>query len=357
MTAMTLAAALRPDRANNLHALRLIAASAVVISHAWPLAQGAGTPEPLEALTGHSLGGWAVVVFFFLSGLLIAQSAARRDAATFWRARALRILPGLAAALVLTLILAALSGGRVTLPVAADYLLRGLTLVSLEHAIPGAYPANPMPGLVNGPLWSLFHEVAAYAICFVAVRSGLMARAPVVLAALALALWGVVALDLPGIPARLTVFAPLFLAYATGMTVWRFAARWPLGHAATLGIVLAGLGAAVLLGRAGAGGAIWPVAVLVVAQATLWLAFCTPAIRLRHDLSFGVYVLGWPIAQYMLHLIPGLSAPGLAALSLAVTLPFAGASWLIIERPALRLAKPRPQPGGGQAAAAAPTRH
>ncbi|HSF65380.1 MAG TPA: acyltransferase family protein [Paracoccaceae bacterium] len=314
---MILSAALTPDRPNNLHALRLLAAAAVVVSHAWPLAHGAGTAEPLVALTGHSLGGWAVAVFFFLSGLLIAQSAARRTARAFWAARARRILPGLTAALLATLALATLSGGAVTPPVAADYLLRGLTLVSLEHAIPGAFAANPMPLVVNGPLWSLFHEVAAYALCFAAVRSGLVARWPLVLPALALALWAA-----PDLPARADTFAPLFLCFAAGMTVWRFRDTWPVTWP-----VLAVLAACAPVG--------WPLAVAALGQAVLLLAFRTPPLPLRADLSFGVYLLGWPVAQYVLHLAPGLTAPHLAAVSLAATLPLAGASWHLIERPSL----------------------
>jgi len=259
------------------------------------------------------------VVFFFLSGLLIAQSAARRGAQAFWAARARRILPGLAGALIVTLILAALSGGLVTPPVAAEYLLRGLTLVSLEHAIPGAFAANPMPGLVNGPLWSLFHEVAAYAVCFAAVRSGLMARAPLVLPALAIALWA-----MPGLPARIETFAPLFVAFAAGMTVWRYRAVWP--------VTLPVLGPLAILAPLG-----WPFAVLAVGQATLLLGFRAPPIRLRHDLSFGVYVFGWPVAQYILHLMPGLTAPQLAVLSLAATLPVAFLSWRMIEQPSLAI--------------------
>lgn len=316
---MKLSRFLIPARPNNLHALRLGAACAVVISHAWPLAYGAGTAEPLERLTGHSLGGWAVMVFFLLSGLLIAQSAARRDAAAFWTARARRILPGLAGALVVTLSLAAATGGVVTLPVALDYLVRGLTLVSLEHAIPGAFARNPMPGLVNGPLWSLFHEVAAYAICFAAVRSGLMARWPLVVPMLALALWST-----PGLPARVETFAPLFVAFAAGMTAWRFRARWPVTMP-----VLAGLAVFAPLG--------WPFAVLALGQAALLIAFRTPPIRLRHDLSFGVYVYGWPVAQYILHRMPDLGALYLAALSLAVTLPIALISWRLVEHPSLSL--------------------
>lgn len=319
---MTLSDLLVPARANNLHALRLAAAAAVVVSHAWPLAHGAGTPEPLAALTGQSLGGWAVVVFFFLSGLLIAQSAARRGAAAFWTARARRILPGLAGALIVTLGLAALSGGAVTPPLAAEYLLRGLTMVSLEHAILGAFAANPMPGLVNGPLWSLFHEVAAYAVCFAAVRSGLMARWPLVVPVLAVALWAT-----PGLPARIETFAPLFVAFAAGMTVWRFRAVWPVSLPVLAVLAVLALGAP--LG--------WPVAVLAVGQATLWLAFRAPPIRLRHDLSFGVYVYGWPVAQYIVHVMPGLAAQHLAVLSLAATLPFALISWRLIEQPSLAL--------------------
>ena len=308
-------------RANNLNALRLVAAAAVIVSHAWPLAYGPGTAEPLKALTGHALGGWAVVLFFFLSGLLIAQSAATRSAAEFWTARARRILPGLAMALVVTLILATLSGASLTPGLATDYILRGLTLVSLEHRIPGAFAANPYPLAVNGPLWSLFHEVAAYAICFAAIRAGLVQRAPLALLLMALALWAAAALW--SIPARLETFAPLFLAFAAGVTVWRLRARWPLSPILLLAFVIfAPLG--------------WPFAVAALGQAALILAFRAPVIPMRHDLSYGAYIYGWPVAQYIVHQMPGLSAPELAILSLAATLPFALVSWLFIETPALR---------------------
>lgn len=324
---MYLAQAFGPARPNNLHALRLAAAAAVIVSHAWPLAHGPGTPEPLEALTGHALGGWAVVLFFFLSGLLIAQSAATRSAGDFWIARARRILPGLAVALVVTLLLAAASGAQVTPRTAADYILRGLTLVSLEHRIAGAYPGNSYPLAVNGPLWSLFHEVAAYAICFAAIRTGLVQRAPLALLTLSLALWG--ATTLWALPARLETFAPLFLAFAAGVTVWRLRARWPLSPALlALLLLCAPLG--------------WPFAVAALAQSALILAFRAPVIPMRHDLSYGAYIYGWPVAQYMLHQMPGLTAPQLATLSLAATLPVALASWLFIETPALRPTRARP---------------
>jgi peptidoglycan/LPS O-acetylase OafA/YrhL len=325
---MTLGEAMARGQANNLHALRLVLAAAVVVSHAWPLAHGAGTPEPLEALTGHSLGGWAVGLFFFLSGLLIAGSAARQTAAGFWAARARRLLPGLAVALAVTLALALATGGHPSAGEALGYLARGITLVSLEHRIPGAFAGAAMPGIVNGPLWSLSHEVAAYALCWGAVRLGLLRHAAGIAAvvAAALALWAMPGLPwLPGLPLRLGVFAPLFLAFALGMAAHGLRHRLPLSPRLTLALALA-----VPLG--------WPLAIAALGHLALGMAFRLPARTLRADLSYGLYIYGWPVAQTLAHLMPGLPAPALAAASLVAVIPFAWASWVLVERPAL----PRP---------------
>ena len=312
---MTLAEALRPGRANNLHALRLGLAVAVIVSHAWPLAQGPSTPEPLKALTGHSLGGWAVAGFFFLSGLLIAGSAERHAARAFWAARARRILPGLGFALIVTLMLAAASGAELTTLTATAYLLRGLTLVSLEHHLPGAFAAAAMPGLVNGPLWSLAHEVTAYALCFGAVRLGMLRhRAGLVVLIAALVLWA-----LPDLPLRAATFAPLFLAFALGMLAHAGRDSLRLSPRLTLALIaLSPLG--------------WPFAVAALGHGLLVLAFRLPARALRHDLSFGLYLMGWPVAQTLMHHLPGLSAPALALGTLTATLPLAWASWHLVER-------------------------
>ena len=317
---MTLAKAMTRGQPNNLHAVRLALAVAVVVSHAWPLAHGAGTPEPLESLTGHSLGGWAVGLFFFLSGLLIAGSAERQTGPGFWVARARRLLPGLAVALLVTLGLAVATGGHPSAVEALVYLARGITLVSLEHQIPGAFADAAMPDIANGPLWSLAHEVAAYALCWGAVRLGLLrhgAGIAVVLAA-ALALWA-----MPGLQGRAAVFAPLFVAFVLGMAAHGLRHRLPLAPRVTLGLMLvAPLG--------------WPLAIAALGHLALVLAFRLPARALRTDLSYGVYIYGWPVAQTLAHLWPALPAPVLAVLSLAAVLPFAWASWHLVEAPAMR---------------------
>lgn len=316
---MTLAEAMARGRGNNLNALRMGLAVAVVVSHAWPMAYGPGTPEPLEAVTGHSLGGWAVAGFFFLSGLLIAGSAERHGARTFWTARARRILPGLGVALLVTLSLAALSGAALTPGVAAAYWLRGITLVSLEHHLPGAFAGSALPDVANGPLWSLAHEVAAYALCFAAVRLGLLrhrvGQAALLAAALVLWAW-------PDLPARAATFAPLFLAFSIGM----------LAHAGRDRLSLSPLPALVLLALAPLG---WPFAVAALGHALLLAAFRLDLPRWGADLSYGTYIYGWPVAQMISHLVPGLSAPALALAAVLATLPIAAASWYFVEKPVL----------------------
>jgi peptidoglycan/LPS O-acetylase OafA/YrhL len=316
---MTLGAALRKGRTGNLDALRLVLAAGVIVSHAWPLAVGLGTPEPLERLTGHSLGGWAVALFFFLSGLLVTASAERRGPTAFWTARARRIFPGLGVALSITLALAIASGATASASEAMAWFLRALTLVSIEHRLPGAFADNPMPEVVNGPLWSLFHEVAAYMICWVLVAGGGTRHRGVVVALIAAA--ALAALAAPALPGRAATFAPLFSAFALGISAHVFRDAIPLRPSVAL----------ILLPLAAL--APWPVSVAALAYAALALALRAPELRLGGDYSFGLYIYGWPVAQTLVQAFPGIAPGALALASLAATLPLAVASWHLVERP------------------------
>ena len=322
---VTLSDALTGDRSANLDALRLGLAAFVIVSHAWPIALGPGTAEPLMALTGHSLGGWAVGVFFFLSGLLVTASAERRTALSFLGARARRIFPGLGVALIATLALAYLCGATPSRNEAVSWFLRAATLASIEHRISGAFAGNPYAEVVNGPLWSLFHEVAAYTLCLFFVQLGFHRRKPALLFLALLPL----GLSLVGsyLPHRLAIFAPLFGCFAAGM------AAYVLGNRIVLNSPLAiGLLPVVFLVP-------WPVGVAVVTYGLLALSLTVPAFRLPGDYSYGFYIYGWPVAQTVAHLVPGMSPVELAALSLVATTPAAVASWHLVERPSLSRAR------------------
>ncbi|MFK7871003.1 MAG: acyltransferase family protein [Roseobacter sp.] len=318
---MTFGDALRSERSQNLNVLRLLLAMAVIVSHAWPLALGADALEPLEQLTGRSLGGWAVGIFFFISGVLITASAERKTAWPFWAARARRIIPGLGVALLVTLALAMASGSSAGLGQSASWFLRALTLVSIEHRLPEAFAGNPLPEVVNGPLWSLLHEVIAYAVCAVFVWAGGARRRKAVVALVILA--GAMSLVQGFLPTRLATFAPLFAAFSLGMAAYIWRDRLVLRSVAVF--------------------LVWPLALLVPAPLALGLvsfgivalALSVPGIALKSDASYGLYIYGWPVAQMIVALQPGVGPMQLAMLSVLATYPIALLSWHFVEQPSL----------------------
>jgi len=318
---MTLAWTINSGRCKNLDAMRLLLAVSVIVSHAWPLALGPGTAEPLQAVTGRSLGGWAVLLFFFLSGLLVTASAERRSARAFWAARARRIFPGLGAALLVTLALALSSGARVDLQDALTWVLRAGTLVSIEHRIDGAFAANPYREVVNGPLWSLAHEVMAYALCFGMVALGALRRPLVLPLALGVAALASLMADL--LPGRLSVFAPLFFAFVLGMAA----------HAVRHHLILSPRAALCVAPLAVCGMDL--LAIGAICYLALTLALRAPRVCLPADYSYGLYIYGWPVAQMIVHVSPGISPVALAVASVFATLPLALASWHLVERPSL----------------------
>ncbi len=90
--------AIRGRRANNFDALRLLAALSVVFSHSFLIAEGSEANEPFVWLTGNQciLGLVGVFVFFVISGYLVTESWCRSPApGWFALRRGLRIYPGL----------------------------------------------------------------------------------------------------------------------------------------------------------------------------------------------------------------------------------------------------------------------
>ena len=87
---------------NNFDFIRLCAALCVVVSHQFALT---GLPEPVILKT-HSLGGLGVLIFFTVSGFLVAQSwDSDPNIARFAARRLLRLWPGLAGLVLVTVFL------------------------------------------------------------------------------------------------------------------------------------------------------------------------------------------------------------------------------------------------------------
>ncbi|TFD65363.1 acyltransferase family protein [Cryobacterium ruanii] len=245
--------------------LRLLAAVAVVVGHGYVL--NGETPAPrVGGIPLHTLG---LYVFFTISGYLITSSWNRwPNLPSFVRNRALRILPALAAVVLLTVVVIGPLATELTL---SEYLntpqtwlyLSGVLLVCSYFAL-GAlachlrvdrrhFPALLMACLVVG--WLLLGE---------------------------------------------------FIAPIATICAWA-----------------------------------------VVPAAVLTIALRSKNTRSGVDLSYGVYLWGYPIQQLVLQVNPDLPVVYSVALTILFTLAVATLSWHHLEAPALglkRLVRPRAIP-------------
>ncbi|WP_375457356.1 acyltransferase family protein [uncultured Methylobacterium sp.] len=338
--APTVAEALARPR-NGFSGLRLALALAVVVSHAASVVSGSALDEPLARATGFTLGEHAVNGFFAVSGFLVTMSFDRRGLVDYLLARTLRILPGLVAATLL--IALALGPAMSTLPV-SEYLhdtgtwrfVRGtLTTFKSHAALPGVFPDNPYRSPL-GTVWTLKYEVLCYLGVVAAGLLGALRRpsAPALLAAGFAAALLIADATHPDLRKGLETALRLPLIFCVGAAL--YAGRETARLSALPLVVLA---LACLLARqtplyrtllfvAEGYGAVW-------LGLSPWLAkriFDPPA-----DLSYGIYLYGWPIQQSLHALWPAASATLLLLPALALTIPVATLSWYGIERPALRL--------------------
>src|SRR5215472_3040973 len=338
------------ERKNNFDALRLVAAVSVVFSHSFLITEGTQDHEWLIWLTSNQsiLGLVGVFVFFAISGFLVTQSFEQTgDAWRFLAKRALRIFPGLLAAtalsaFVLAPVVTTLCPSAFLLrPEPYEYVLGNTLLDQTVHELPGVMFANNPVGLeINGSLWTLRLEFAMYLMVLVL---GVL-RLLTVRSALLLIAFGMICLHFNMLD-ELEKWGWFFqLLSGWGWLVGFFAASMVLyklrhtrifdGRVALL--AFAGLVASVPLRQFIV---LFPVFGCYLA---LWLALTPrlpviPAARFG-DLSYGIYIYGWPAEAAVIWLFGGRAAwwqVFLLALPAAATLAFL--SWHLVERRALRL--------------------
>jgi peptidoglycan/LPS O-acetylase OafA/YrhL len=343
--------------------LRLAAAGLVLVSHCFALA---GHAEPRVGRT--TLGIIGVEIFFAISGFLVTGSwLARPRTRSFVFKRALRILPALALTVVLSafvlgpLVSSLSTGDYLGRTEPAHYVADNLIAVGtadavgeLAYRLPGVFATNET-NVVNGSLWTLPVEIRAYLLVLALGLTGLLLRR----------LWLVVGAGL------------LLLALPASAAGWTGVGRLVElrdSHPDPLLLAIFGVSALLHVHRervplrpwlAAAALATWVLATwalsdhapvsnllvaLVVPYLVIYVAYEAPR-RLRSltrpgDVSYGVYLLAFPVGQTILHVAGRDMAPlALLAICLPVTYLLALLSWRLVERPALSLKRTSLQAG------------
>lgn len=329
---------------NNFTLLRLLAASAVVISHAVFLHSGHKADEILSSITYFNLGDHAVNVFFVLSGLTVAGSLARSPSTPeFIVARGLRIFPALGACALLLVLVGAIVTTCTPIQFFSDtrvwrYGMSTLLLGSAATGLPGVFGENPHPSVMNASIWTLKYEVACYVLLAFVGWFGLLTKRRFIW------LFGFSWIVAGGF---------LFVRFGHDATPADQAARFWLCFSLGVGfyvfrnqIILSAFGVVAIVVF------LWLtigspleriVSLFATGYAVVWFAKL-PIGHLRNltnrfDLSYGIYIFGWPITQTLMLMHPSINVWPLTLLSLMLAIAIAIPSWLLIERPAMRARK------------------
>lgn len=291
--------------------------------------------------------------FFVLSGFLVAGSAFRtRKVKQFLTFRILRIVPALSSEVMLS---AFVLGPLVTTMSLQAYFVDpnflryfGNIFGFVWYDLPGVFTTNPIPNFVNMNLWTLPPEFYCYAIMSAMMGWGLVYRETAFLRAflaLTAAIVIVVALGGFGLATRqdTTRFSSWLIVYLfiVGVALWVYARHVPMSR---LLFLACGVGYFALMITK------WndALAVLMLSYCVVYIGM-TPFPRfdrlLKVDLSYGIYLYGFPISQaliffltpHMSDMSSGAKKAVIMSSALVLTALFAWASWIWIEKPALSL--------------------
>lgn len=327
------------NRRNNFNLLRLVFAILVILSHSPELVDGNRSREVLTRIFHTiSFGEFAVDGFFLLSGYLILQSWTNTPRLLdFIRSRVLRIFPAfIVATLVCVLVVGPLAA---TSPTYFVDLAKGVLLLK-SPVLPAVFKGTHYPGL-NGAMWTIPFEFICYLCVLFAGVIGITKKREVCLVFIAgvLIIFGLQRFGyLENVAGHHLWKHPLvrlgsFFLMGSFFYLYRdklvFSRRFAL------------LAAVVLIW----GLFSWRLSELILATAGGYLLFFVafrPISSISDfnklpDVSYGVYLYGWPVQKLLLWYFPMMSPWTLFVLACVGALICGVVSWYAVEKPFLRL--------------------
>lgn len=331
---------------NNFDFVRVLAAFCVILSHQFAL-MGLSEPSVLDV---HSIGGFGVLLFFSISGYLVAMSwDADPNSFRFLAKRFLRIWPGLAvvillAAFVLGPLVSDLSLHDYYLHPLIDEYLKNLQF-NLRDQLPLAFAGNALPTAINGSIWTIPIEVQCYALLGLLGVTGLLRYRWVIAAMTILTVVAYAVVEARGDRiVTLLHWRPeqrfmleFSLFFFAGVLYHKLDIKLSVQRQ-RLALVLCWAGALIAYAMHRPFLSLWlavPMTTLVFGTASI------PYIRQTGkfgDISYGLYLYAFPVQQTYIWLFRDtLSWFTILGLVYITTACLAFVSWHLVEKPMLRL--------------------
>lgn len=320
---------------NNLDVFRVIAASMVIYGHAYALLPAAGGQDFLLKIIGFDYSGsLAVKIFFFLSGLVVTNSLiSSNDAVRFVISRFFRIWPALlitlgVSAFVIGPVVSSLSAhDYFSNPAVMDYFVQSAKM-NIRFELPGVFQGRKYAS-INGSLWTIPFEVFAYVVLLGAFMSGGMRLKKVAFAIVAIiivepVLSEKIIFTWVSRDPEVSMLAPSFASGAL-LAIFRESVKIDLK-------IFVGLWVVFYVFKGSVYGFYYFYG--AVFYSIIYLATLPLVVRLKpsSDISYGVYLWGWPVQQLMVTFFPDSGVVVNQVSSIAVSAILGWLSWNVIEK-------------------------
>ena len=325
---------------NNLDLVRLLASISVIIYHSFALNPQWGLIDPIKNTFGYvTTGGLAVKIFFFISGVLVANSLiTRKSTYHFIVSRFLRIFPGL---LFVLFISSFLIGPLLSTLPFRDYISSSEVynyffnnvILDTRYFLPGVLEENKYG--VNGSLWTIRYEVIAYIVLLALFLTGVNRNKT-----LSSLVCAIIIIE-PISPLKGYLFAS-----SDNNAIYLLAPCFALGvliainkdlYKATMLLPIALFASQFLFSSDAVRSLLMCFSACLFSFSFSSLPFVRK-IKINNDISYGVYLWGFPVQQIFSQYLE-LSFIANVTLSIMTAMIIALVSWRIIEKPSIDLGK------------------
>ena len=327
---------------NNLDLVRIFAALMVIFGHSFALSFNQEYTEPFNYLFPFTYSGSiAVKVFFFISGVLVTNSLiSSGNIAKFSVARFFRIYPAFAFTIVVSSLLIGPIAyqGELSQYFSSsgfkDYITHSLHF-DTQYFIEGVFVGNKDNGSINGSLWTIALEISAYFVVLSAyIFTGFKNKA------------------ISSAICMFVIIMPLTSIEGFNFIIERNSEAFLLPSIFALGSLYAINKDKIIVD--------WkiPLAFFILyktsyspylSQFTFYAGLCTSIlyfstfktirnIKIRHDISYGIYLWGFPIQQ-LLNYFYHMDTVTLIFSSAFLSIIAGYVSYLLIERPSMNIGK------------------
>ncbi len=322
---------------NNFDIIRLFLAYLVILSHSYPLLNRY-KEEPLAILSGNqsTLGELAVTAFFMISGYLITRSwNGSRSFQSYMLKRVCRIYPGFFVASLVCLLIVGPLGSSDRLSYIGQ--IRPLHFVAKLALLQPPFPATFQTltiDQVNGSLWSIPWEFYCYLSIPVVAYLGCLRKRRWFLAlfSISMLLLAVKTLYAP----RLPFPGKIVTSFMAGQVFFLYADRIKFNRSLAILCIPPILFACVQSHLH-----LYHIFLPVFGSYLLFYLAFAPSRMLSlaksmtggNDISYGVYLYGWPVQQMIIAAFPGSIHPlMLFVLATLGTTILGSMSWFLVER-------------------------